>query len=61
MGKLVASTFVSLDNLTVAEGEDMSWVIDGFDPAMGADMGEVKLVRSKTYKSGAIGLTLQPN
>jgi dihydrofolate reductase len=41
MGKLVASIFVSLDNIMVGENEDMSWVIDNFDPEMGSDMGEV--------------------
>jgi dihydrofolate reductase len=40
MGKLVASIFVSLDNIMVSENEDMSWVIDNFDPEMGNDMGE---------------------
>ncbi len=37
MGNLVASIFVSLDNITVADNEDMSWVIDNFDPEMGND------------------------
>jgi dihydrofolate reductase len=41
MGKLTASIFVSLDNKIVGENEDMSWVIDNFDPEMGGDMGEV--------------------
>ncbi len=39
MGNLVASIFVSLDNITVADNEDMSWVIDNFDPEMGNDQG----------------------
>ena len=38
MGKLITSTFVSLDNMMVAENEDMSWVIDNFDMEMGQDM-----------------------
>jgi hypothetical protein len=41
MGKIIASIFVSLDNIMVAENEDMSWVIDNFDGEMGNDMGEV--------------------
>jgi dihydrofolate reductase len=38
MGKVIASHFVSLDNLIVGESEDMSWVIDNFDPEMATDM-----------------------
>ncbi len=41
MGKLMTSTFVSLDNIMVAANEDMSWVIDDFDMEMGQDMGGV--------------------
>jgi dihydrofolate reductase len=40
MGKLIASIFVSIDNIMVAENEDMSWVLDNFDPEMGEDMGK---------------------
>lgn len=39
MGNLVASIFVSLDNIMVADNEDMSWVIEHFDPEMGNDQG----------------------
>jgi dihydrofolate reductase len=39
MGDIVASTFVTIDNLMVGDNEDMSWVLDNFDPAMGQDMG----------------------
>jgi dihydrofolate reductase len=38
MGKLIASIFVSLDNMMVGENEDMSWVVGNFDPDMGKDM-----------------------
>ncbi len=38
MGKVIASIFISLDNLMVGENEDMSWVIGNFDPEMGNDM-----------------------
>ncbi len=38
MGKLIASIFVSLDNLMVGENEDMSWVVGDFNPEMGKDM-----------------------
>jgi dihydrofolate reductase len=41
MGKVVASTFVSIDNLMVGENEDMSWVVDNFDAEMGNDMGQL--------------------
>src|SRR6266536_3518365 len=39
MGNLVASIFVSLDNIMVADNEDMGWVIENFDPEMGNDQG----------------------
>ena len=38
MGNLIASIFVSLDNMMVGENEDMSWVVGNFDPEMGSDM-----------------------
>jgi dihydrofolate reductase len=38
MGKVIASIFVSLDNIMVGENEDMSWVVGNFDPEMGSDM-----------------------
>jgi len=38
MGRMLASTFVTLDNMMVGTDEDMSWVLDDFDPAMGEDM-----------------------
>jgi dihydrofolate reductase len=38
MGKIIASIFVSLDNMMVGENEDMSWVVGNFDPEMGKDM-----------------------
>lgn len=38
MGILIASIFVSLDNMMVGENEDMSWVVGNFDPEMGSDM-----------------------
>jgi dihydrofolate reductase len=41
MGKVVASVFVTLDNLMVGENEDMSWVLDNFGADMGNDMDEV--------------------
>jgi dihydrofolate reductase len=37
VGKLITSTFVSIDNMMVGPNEDMSWVLDNFDPEMGAD------------------------
>lgn len=38
MGKVIASIFVSLDNLLVGENEDMSWVVDDFNTEMASDM-----------------------
>ncbi len=38
MGKVIASIFVSLDNLMVGENEDMSWVVDDFNTEMASDM-----------------------
>ena len=38
--RVIASTFVTLDGYMVGPGEDMSWVIDGFDPEMQEDVAE---------------------
>ena len=38
--QVVASTFVTLDGYMVGPDEDISWVIDGFDPEMQADIAE---------------------
>jgi len=45
MGQLIASLFVSIDNMMVAKNEDMSWVLGDFDPEMGADM-DAEVMRS---------------
>jgi dihydrofolate reductase len=37
---VIASTFVTLDGYMVGHDEDMSWVIEGFDPAMQSDIAE---------------------
>lgn len=37
---MVASTFVTLDGYMVGPDEDISWVIEGFDPEMQADIAE---------------------
>jgi len=42
MRTVVASVFVSLDNLMVGKNEDMSWVLDDFDAqGMGSDMSSL--------------------
>jgi dihydrofolate reductase len=38
--RVVASTFVTLDGYMVGPDEDISWVIEGFDPEMQADIAE---------------------
>ena len=38
--RVTASTFVTLDGYMVGPDEDISWVIEGFDPEMQADIAE---------------------
>ncbi|MGH3681404.1 MAG: dihydrofolate reductase family protein [Natronosporangium sp.] len=38
--QVVASTFVTLDGYMVGPDEDISWVIDGFDPVMADDIAQ---------------------
>jgi dihydrofolate reductase len=38
--RVVAPAFVTLDGYVVGPDEDMSWVIDGFDPVMQDDIAE---------------------
>lgn len=38
--QVVASAFVTLDGYMVGPDEDMSWVIDGFDPVMAEDVAQ---------------------
>lgn len=38
--RVIASTFVTLDGYMVGLDEDISWVIEGFDPEMQADIAE---------------------
>ena len=51
---VVASTFVTLDGYMVGPDEDMSWVIDGFDPEMQADIAEEMSRRSDTFVFGRV-------
>ena len=37
---VVATTFVTLDGYMVGPEEDMSWAVEGFDPAMQADIAD---------------------
>lgn len=41
MGKLLASTFVTLDDRMVGPNEEMDWVTDDFDDEMGEDIDDV--------------------
>jgi dihydrofolate reductase len=54
MGKVIASLFVSLDNLMVGENEDMSWVIGDFDAEMANDMDADVTASMQTILLGRI-------
>lgn len=51
--KVVASTFVTVDGYMVGTDEDMSWVIDGFDPVM-ADHIAQDMSRSDLFVFGRV-------
>lgn len=51
---LVATTFVTLDGYMVGPDEDMSWVIDGFDREMQADIAEDMSARSDAFVFGRV-------
>lgn len=56
MRKVIVTIFVSLDGYTAGPHEEMDWVTNGFDPAMGADMAELQasaggfLMGRRTYE-----------
>jgi dihydrofolate reductase len=52
--KVVASTFVTLDGYMVGPDEDVSWVIDGFDPEMQADVAEEMSAETDTFVFGRV-------
>ena len=53
-GRVVASTFVTLDGYMVGPDEDMSWVIEGFDPEMQADVAEEMSSKSDVFVFGRV-------
>ena len=52
--KVVASTFVTLDGYMVGPDEDVSWVIDAFDPEMQADIAEDMSAETDTFVFGRV-------
>jgi dihydrofolate reductase len=52
--RVVASTFVTLDGYMVGPDEDISWVIDGFDPAMQEDIAHDMSSNSDTFLLGRV-------
>jgi dihydrofolate reductase len=51
---VVASTFVTLDGYMVGPDEDVSWVIEGYDPEMQVDVAEEMGDRTDTFVFGRI-------
>lgn len=52
--RVVASTFVTLDGYMVGPDEDISWVIDGFDREMQADVAEDMSTNSDVFVFGRV-------
>jgi dihydrofolate reductase len=52
--KVVASTFITLDGYMVGPDEDVSWVIDGFDPEMQADIAVDMSAETDTFVLGRV-------
>jgi dihydrofolate reductase len=52
--RIVASTFVTLDGYMVGPDEDMSWVIEGFDPEMQADIADEMSSTSDVFVLGRV-------
>jgi len=52
--RVVASTFVTLDGYMVGPDEDMSWVIEGFDPEMQVDIAEEMSGTSEVFVFGRV-------
>ena len=52
--RVVASTLVTLDGYMVGPDEDMSWVIEGFDPEMQADVAEDMSSGSDVFAFGRV-------
>lgn len=51
---VVVSMFVTLDGYIVGPDEDVSWVIEGFDPEMQADIAEEMGERTDTFLFGRV-------
>jgi dihydrofolate reductase len=51
---VVVSSFLSLDGYSVGPDEDVSWVAEGFDPEMQADVAEEMGNRSGTFLFGRV-------
>jgi dihydrofolate reductase len=51
---VVASTFVTLDGYMVGPDEDMSWVVEGFDREMQADIAEEMSRKSDVFVFGRV-------
>jgi dihydrofolate reductase len=52
--RVVASTFVTLDGYMVGPDEDISWVIEGFDPEMQADIAEDMSGKADVFVFGRV-------
>jgi dihydrofolate reductase len=52
--RVVASTLVTLDGYMVGPDEDMSWVIEGFDPEMQADVAKDMSSGSDVFAFGRV-------
>jgi dihydrofolate reductase len=52
--RVVASTFVTLDGYMVGPDEDISWVVDGFDRQMQADIAEDMSSGSDAFVFGRV-------
>jgi dihydrofolate reductase len=51
---VVAHAFITLDGYIVGPDEDMSWVIEGFDPEMANDIAEAMSSESDTFLLGRV-------
>ncbi|WP_158057253.1 dihydrofolate reductase family protein [Halorussus halophilus] len=56
MGKLIATTFVTLDDRMVGPNEEMDWVTDNFDDEMGEDIDDVHDVSTFVFGRTTYGI-----
>jgi dihydrofolate reductase len=52
--RVVVTSFVTLDGYTVGPDEDMSWVIDGFDPEMQNDIARAMSEDAELFLFGRV-------